>query len=91
MITEDEVRHVAWLAKLELSDDEVERLAGEMEDVLTHFDALDELEGEPGVPDRYENVFRTDEVEECLPRKEALRNAPEAEEGFFVGPQAGGE
>ncbi len=90
MVGEDEVRHVAWLARLELSGEEVEQLAEDMESVLDHFDRLDELEGEPGVPDRFVNVFREDEVEECLPRSEALKNAPESEEGFFVGPRAGG-
>jgi len=91
MVDEEDVRHVAWLARLDLSDDEVEGFVEDMEDVLEHFDRLDELDGEPGVPERSVNVFRDDEVEECLSKEEALENAPEAEEGFFVGPEAGGE
>ncbi|MBS1264177.1 MAG: Aspartyl/glutamyl-tRNA(Asn/Gln) amidotransferase subunit C [Methanonatronarchaeales archaeon] len=91
MVDVEEVRHVAWLARLELSDDDLERLDEELESVLGHFDRLGELEGEPGLPDRFVNVFREDGAEECLSKREALKNAPEAEEGFFVGPQAGGE
>lgn len=91
MVDEEDVEHVAWLARLELTEEEVAAFADDMEDVLEHFDRLDELDGEPGVPDRFVNVFRDDEVEECLSREEALRNAPETEDGFFVGPEAGGE
>lgn len=91
MVDEEDVEHVAWLARLELTEEEVAAFADDMEDVLEHFDRLDEVEGEPGVPDRFVNVFRDDEVEECLSREEALRNAPETEDGFFVGPEAGGE
>lgn len=91
MVDEEDVEHVAWLARLELTEEEVAAFADDMEEILEHFDRLDELDGEPGVPDRFVNVFRDDEVEECLSREEALRNAPETEDGFFVGPEAGGE
>lgn len=91
MVEEEEVRHVAWLARLDLDEGEVGDLVEDVEEVLDHFEQLDELEGEPSVPRRFVDVFREDEVESCLSREEALENAPETEEGFFVGPEVGGE
>ncbi|WP_224269615.1 Asp-tRNA(Asn)/Glu-tRNA(Gln) amidotransferase subunit GatC [Haloprofundus salinisoli] len=82
----EEVRHVATLARVDLDDAEVEEFAAQFADILTYFDALDEV---PAVDDEAElvNVMRPDEVRESLSQEEALSNAAEAEDGFFKGPK----
>ncbi|WP_224447223.1 Asp-tRNA(Asn)/Glu-tRNA(Gln) amidotransferase subunit GatC [Haloprofundus salilacus] len=82
----DEVRHVATLARVDLDDEEFEEFAGQFADILTYFDALDEV---PEVDAETElvNVMRPDEVRESLAQEEALANAAETEDGFFKGPK----
>jgi len=82
----EEVRHVADLARVDLSDAEVELFAGQFGDILAYFETLDEVpetEREPELT----NVMRADEVRESLSREAALENAPEAEDGHFKGPR----
>ena len=82
----EEVRHVAELARVRLADDEVDEFAAQFADILEYFDALDEV---PEVEREEElvNVMRPDEVEAGLSQEEALSNAEETEDGFFVGPK----
>ena len=82
----EEVRHVADLARVDLTDEEVERFATQFADVLAYFETLDEV---PEVDDDAEltNVMRPDDVRESLSQAEALRNAAETEDGFFKGPR----
>ena len=84
----EEVRHVAGLARVDLDEAEVERFAEQFGDILTYFDALDDV---PAVDQEADlaNVFRADEVHEGLTQEEALRNAPETEDGRFKGPRGG--
>ncbi|MFB6305233.1 MAG: Asp-tRNA(Asn)/Glu-tRNA(Gln) amidotransferase subunit GatC [Haloferacaceae archaeon] len=85
-VDEAEVRHVADLARLGLDEDEVERFAAQFAEILDRFEALDEVpEVEREAP--LTNVMRPDEVREGLDREEALRNAPETEDGYFKGPR----
>lgn len=81
----EEVRHVAELARVDLADDEVAAFTEQFADILAYFDALDEV---PEVEPEAElvNVMRDDEVRPSLSQAEALRNAPETEDGFFKGP-----
>ncbi|WP_251330354.1 Asp-tRNA(Asn)/Glu-tRNA(Gln) amidotransferase subunit GatC [Haloplanus pelagicus] len=81
----DEVRHVADLARIDLKEDEVDRFAVQFSEVLSYFDALDDV---PEVDAEAElvNVMRDDEVHEGLTQTEALQNAPESEDGYFKGP-----
>jgi len=84
-VDDEEVRHVAQLARVDLDDEEVERFAGQFAEILEHFEALDdvpEVDPEPELA----NVMRPDEVEAGLTQEEALRNAPETEDGYFKGP-----
>ena len=85
-VDEEEVRHVAALARLGLDDDEVAEFAEQFADILEYFDALDEVpevESEPELT----NVLRADEVRDGLTQAEALQNAPETEDGRFKGPR----
>jgi aspartyl-tRNA(Asn)/glutamyl-tRNA(Gln) amidotransferase subunit C len=81
----DDVRHVAGLARVDLADDEVDEFTEQFADILDYFEALDEVPEVDSEPELV-NVMRPDEVHEGLSQKEALRNAPETEDGFFKGP-----
>ncbi|PSQ09268.1 Asp-tRNA(Asn)/Glu-tRNA(Gln) amidotransferase GatCAB subunit C [Halobacteriales archaeon QS_5_70_15] len=87
-VDDAEVRHVAGLARVDLDEDEVELFAEQFADILEYFDALDDV---PEIDDEadLDNVMRPDEVREGLTREEALRNAPETEDGYFKGPKVG--
>jgi aspartyl-tRNA(Asn)/glutamyl-tRNA(Gln) amidotransferase subunit C len=85
-VDEAEVRHVAELARVHLDDDEVEEFAAQFADILSYFDALDEVPEVEGETDLV-NVMRPDETREGLTQEEALANAPETEDGYFKGPR----
>ena len=89
MIDREQVLHVARLARLELSEDEVGRMTGELSAILDHIEKISslDLDGVPptthvvGVP----NALRPDEPRPSLPREVALANAPVVvDDGFGV-------
>lgn len=82
----EEVEHIAELARVELSDEERERFAGQFGEILSAFEALDAVPETDSDPD-LTNVMRPDEVRESLDQSEALRNADETEDGQFKGPR----
>jgi len=81
----EEVRHVADLARVDLADEEVAEFTEQFADILDYFEALDEVPEVESEPELV-NVMRPDDVEDGLTQDEALRNAPETEDGFFKGP-----
>ena len=85
-VDDEEVRHVASLARIDLEEREVERFADQFADILEYFEALDDVPDIEGEAD-LANVMRPDEVREGLTREEALSNAPETEDGQFKGPR----
>ncbi len=90
-ISEEEVRHVALLARLELSDEEVERFGKDLNSILEHVDSIRQLDLEGVEPTAHPldvvNVTRADEVRPGLSQADALKNAPEVEDGAFVIPR----
>ncbi len=90
-ITPEDVRHVARLARLELSEAELERMRVEMDAILAYMDKLRSLDTtgvEPtshAVPLR--NVMRDDEPRPSLPRDAMLANAPDRAGDFFRVPR----
>ena len=98
MLSREQVLHVAGLARLELSDDELERFGGELSKVVEWTDKIAELGDLEGVPPTshvvaVENRLRPDDPRPSLPRERALAAAPESDgEGFAVpSPGAGTE
>ena len=89
MLDREQVLHVARLARLELSDDEVDRMAAELSNVLDHIEKIRELDLD-GVPPTAHvidvvNALRSDEPEPSLPREVILAAAPEPlHDGFGV-------
>ena len=90
-ITREEVRRVAALARLELSADEVERMTGQLDSILSYVAKLDELDTTGVTPTTHTqvvvNAFREDEVRPSLPRERALANAPERSDDAFIVPR----
>ena len=92
-ITKDDVLHVARLARLALSDDEVERLQTELNAILEAVGKVSELDLSDVPPTSHPldlvNVWDDDEPRPSLTVDEALTNAPEREgDGFRVPPSA---
>lgn len=87
MIEHEQVLHVAKLARLRLSDAEVEKMAGELSGILDHVDRIGELELDDVVPTSHvialENVLRPDEPRPSWPRDAVLEQAPDPAEGAF--------
>jgi aspartyl-tRNA(Asn)/glutamyl-tRNA(Gln) amidotransferase subunit C len=97
VIDRDQVLHVARLARLELSEVEVERMAGELSGILEHVDRIGELELDGVEPTSHvvelENVLRPDEPRPSWPRDVVLEQAPDPADGAFrvPSPQAEAE
>jgi aspartyl-tRNA(Asn)/glutamyl-tRNA(Gln) amidotransferase subunit C len=90
-LTPEQVRHVAQLAALELTDDEVAALCGELGSILGHMAALDAVDVSQ-VPPTFQSVamaapLREDRVAPSLSQSEALASAPESEHGGFAVPK----
>jgi aspartyl-tRNA(Asn)/glutamyl-tRNA(Gln) amidotransferase subunit C len=93
MIDRKQVLHVARLARLQLSEEEVDRMAGEMSTILGHVETMSELDLEGVEPTSHvvelQNVLREDVPRECLPRERALEQAPDVADGGFRVPTPG--
>jgi aspartyl-tRNA(Asn)/glutamyl-tRNA(Gln) amidotransferase subunit C len=86
-IGREEVLHVARLARLALTDEEVERFRGQLSAILEAVGKVSELDLEGVSPTSHPldlvNVLAEDEPAPCLSREEARANAPDPEGGFF--------
>jgi aspartyl-tRNA(Asn)/glutamyl-tRNA(Gln) amidotransferase subunit C len=93
MIDRDQVLHVARLARLRLSDEEVERMSGELSAILEHVERIDELDLGDVPPTSHvvelENVLRPDEPRPSLPRERAIEQAPDSDGSGFRVPSPG--
>jgi aspartyl-tRNA(Asn)/glutamyl-tRNA(Gln) amidotransferase subunit C len=91
-ISRDEVLHVASLARLALSDDEIDRLGAQLNAILEAVGKVSELDLADVEPTAHPldlvNVWAEDEPQESLSVEEALANAPDREAGFFRVPPA---
>ncbi len=89
-ITPEEVRKVAYLARLLLSEDEIAEMAAQLSRILEYMEILrgvDASHVEPMAhPLELTNVFREDRVAPSLPREEALKNAPKHDGECYLVP-----
>ena len=95
MIDREQVLHVARLARLRLSDEEVERFQRELSTILDHIETINEIEGLDEVQPtshvvEVENVLRADEPRPSWPREKVLEEAPDVAGGGFRVPSPGG-
>ena len=90
-ISPKEVEHIAWLAKIELTEEEKKVFTEQFNRILDFFKKIDEANTEK-VPPTYHvldivNIERPDIAGESLPKDETLKNAPKKEEGFIKSPR----
>ena len=90
MIDREQVLHVARLARLELTEEEVARMSGELSAVLDHIEKIGELDLDGVAPTTHvvevSNALRPDEPAPSLPREIALEQAPAVADGGFLVP-----
>ena len=93
MLSRDQVLYVARLARLELSEEEVERFEGELSKVLDYIGTISELDLDEVPPTSHvvavENALREDVPRPSLPREVALESAPDPAPGGFRVPSPG--
>lgn len=87
VIDREQVLHVARLARLKLTDEEVERMAGELSGILEHVDRISQLDLDGVEPTSHvialENVLRPDEPRPSWGREHVLGPAPDPASGSF--------
>ena len=90
-ITRKEVEHVARLARLELTEEEKERMTAQLDSILGYIDTLNELDTSQVEPTTtvipMASVMREDVVRQSLSQDEALANAPDREDVYFRVPR----
>ncbi|MAL16966.1 MAG: Asp-tRNA(Asn)/Glu-tRNA(Gln) amidotransferase GatCAB subunit C [Balneola sp.] len=90
-VNENDVRYMADLARLQLSDDEVKSFTGDMNKILGYMEQLEELDTSDVEPLEHvidlESRLRKDKAEEPLSHDDALKNAPDADSDYFRVPK----
>lgn len=90
-ISAQEVAHVAALARLRLSEEQSQKLTGQLNDILTYMDKLAELDttGVPSTNHALEltGAMRDDQARPSLPREQGLANAPASDGQSFIVPR----
>lgn len=90
-ISKDDVINTAELARLEFSDEKLEKFTDQLGNILEYIEDLNELNTEKITPTSYglevSTPLREDIVNQTITVEEALQNAPESENGFFVVPK----
>lgn len=91
MITQNEILHVAALARIHLKDSEVESLSKDLSKIIDHVNQLNKLNVKDVLPTSHvvpmENVYRKDEVVASLPREEVLAIAVQHDKGMYKVPK----
>ncbi|RJP30223.1 MAG: Asp-tRNA(Asn)/Glu-tRNA(Gln) amidotransferase subunit GatC [Actinobacteria bacterium] len=91
MIEPKDVEYVAWLARLDVSEEEKEKFTRQLGQVLEHAEKIKSLDTEDVDPTSHaiplKNVMREDETGPCLSQEEALSGAPRTQGGYFVVPR----
>jgi aspartyl-tRNA(Asn)/glutamyl-tRNA(Gln) amidotransferase subunit C len=93
MITKEDVEHIGWLARIDISEQETVEYMEKLNSVLEYFGQIDELPTEDVAPTYHVaeiyNVFREDEVEEGLSQEVVLANTDHKQDGAFRVPKIG--
>lgn len=90
-ITQEEVKHVAHLARLPLKEEELEQMTSQLDTILSYFEKLEDLDTSGVEPTTHAfsitNAFRDDLVKPSLSREDALREGPNTNEEAFIVPR----
>ena len=85
-LTDEEVRHIAALARIAMTDDEMELMRDQLSNILDHFEVLNQVDADGVEPTGHSvdvvSVMREDEVAESFPLNDILANAPSREDDF---------
>ncbi len=87
MVSENDVQHIAELADVGISSDQLGTFTHQFNAILEYFDILDRVEGTGTSERELYNVLREDDVEPSLLQEDVLRNAPAKEDGFIKAPR----
>src|SRR5690625_1220422 len=86
-ISKEQVKHVADLARLEVSEEEADMLTDQLSEIITYAELLNELDTTDVEPITHasdlKNVLRKDEPASWITKEEALKNAPDQKDGLF--------
>ena len=86
-LTSEEIRHLAVLARVGMTDDELERMRDQMSNILENFDVLSQVDTDGVEPTGHsvdlDSVMREDRTEESSPKDDVLANAPNSEDDFI--------
>ena len=86
-ISKEQVKHVAHLARLAVTEEEVEQLTKDLADIIEYAELLNELDTDNVEPTTHvlemKNVMRKDEARQWISQEEALKNAPDKKDGLF--------
>ena len=86
-LTSEEVRYIALLARVGMTDDEIELMRDQMSHILENFDVLNQVDTEGIEPTGHsvdiDTVTREDEVARSFPKEDVLANAPSREDDFI--------
>ncbi|WP_163528698.1 Asp-tRNA(Asn)/Glu-tRNA(Gln) amidotransferase subunit GatC [Halobacillus ihumii] len=89
-ISKDEVKHVAHLARLSINEEEADMFTKQLDDIIMYAEQLNELDTEGVEPTTHvlnlQNVMRKDEPKKWITKQEALKNAPDKQDGQFKVP-----
>ncbi len=91
-VDEDTIKHVAAVARLELTPEEVKRFLPELKEILEIFSKLDSVDTDPVTPSfqpvALKDNLREDEIRRCFTQEEALKNNTQNKDGYIKGPKA---
>ncbi len=91
MLRLEEVKHIAMLARISLTDQEIQKLSSQLSAVVEYIGKLKEIDTKDVEPTSHvipiNNVFRDDNIRQSLSPQEMLKNAPDSNEGFFIVPK----
>ncbi|UOQ92027.1 Asp-tRNA(Asn)/Glu-tRNA(Gln) amidotransferase subunit GatC [Halobacillus shinanisalinarum] len=89
-ISKEEVKHVAHLARLSINEEEANTFTKQLDDIIAYAEQLNELDTEGVEPTTHvlnlQNVMRKDEPLEWIKKEDALKNAPDQQDGQFKVP-----
>jgi len=90
-LSEEEVEHIAWLAQIELTDEEKKLFTNQFNTIIDYFHIIDEADTKNVKPTfqilNLINVLREDIIEESMSTDSTLANAPRKEKGYFKAPK----
>ncbi|QYZ80027.1 Asp-tRNA(Asn)/Glu-tRNA(Gln) amidotransferase subunit GatC [Methanofollis formosanus] len=87
MVSETEVAHIAILADIGISNEELAEFTGQFNAILEYFDLLDQVEAGERPEAGTTNVFRDDDIVASLPLDDVVKGAAESEDGYIKAPR----